>query len=107
AGPAELARLWESYANAASWGVVSYEDRDRALHAALRAFEAAGDASGLGRVETELVSSAFTAGDDEAVQAHAARALAHLEPLGDSLDLAEALRSQGWFHWRRGHLEEA
>ncbi len=106
-GPGDLAGLWESYADACTWGVESYAEQERALQEALRGFEATGDASGLGRVETKLVRIAFNSGDDEAVQAHTASALAHLEPLGDGGDLAEALHWLGWFHWRRGHLDEA
>jgi class 3 adenylate cyclase/tetratricopeptide (TPR) repeat protein len=107
AGVVDVAQLWESYADACVFGAGSYDERERALQEALVGFEAVRDAPGLGRVETKLVAMAFAAGDDEAVQSHSARALGHLEPLGDSPDLAEALHWLGWFHWRRGHLEEA
>jgi tetratricopeptide (TPR) repeat protein len=46
-------------------------------------------------------------GDDANALRYAEQALAHLEPLGDSEELADALHSLGWFHWRRGRLAEA
>jgi class 3 adenylate cyclase/tetratricopeptide (TPR) repeat protein len=102
----ELAALWSDYGNAC-FGVEPLGDVNRAHEESLRLALVAGDMAMAGRAESNLVFMSFTLGDDAATLAHADRALAYLEPFGDSEALADALHSLGWFHWRRGHLDEA
>ena len=105
-GAGEMAGLWQAYAEAC-FGVEPWAETTRAWEHSLRLALEAGDPAGAGRAEAALLGMAFNAGDDEAVLAHAERALSYLEPLGDSVDLADALHWLGWFHWRRGQLDEA
>jgi class 3 adenylate cyclase/tetratricopeptide (TPR) repeat protein len=56
---------------------------------------------------TRLGIIAFEQGDDDAVWSDLDAAVATLEPLGDSLELADALRISGWVRWRRGRATEA
>ncbi len=77
------------------------------LRRALALFEEIGDERGAGWAESWLVLSLMQqARDDEALQSGRS-ALARLEPLGDTPELAEANRLLGQFHWRRGHSREA
>jgi class 3 adenylate cyclase/tetratricopeptide (TPR) repeat protein len=102
----ELFELWHSYGRAC-FGVEPFAETKRAYEEALRLALETGDPALAGRAENRLVFMAFTGGDDQAALAHAQRALDYLEPLGDSEDLADALHNLGWFHWRRGRLDEA
>ncbi len=77
-----------------------------AFESSLRYALEADDPAAAGRAEVLMVFPAFTAGDDDAALAYAESALAHLEPLGDSEDLADAYHSLGWFYWRRGRIAE-
>ncbi|HEX6844456.1 MAG TPA: hypothetical protein VF235_05000, partial [Actinomycetota bacterium] len=64
--------------------------------------ESSGDRLSEGSAHTRLAVIAFERGDDDAIWAHADAAIAALEPLGDSAELADALRLTGWVRWRRG-----
>ena len=66
--------------------------------------EEAGDDLGAGWAESQLVMIRFQQGADEDALAFGDRAIARLEPLGDTSELAEAFRHLGQFHWRRGRL---
>ena len=90
-----------------SWGTAPIEETERACRLALALFEEAGDDLGAGWAGSWLVLLLFQQGrDDEALES-GERALARLEPLGDTPELAGALRLLGQFHWRRGHSEQA
>jgi tetratricopeptide (TPR) repeat protein len=91
----------------ALFGVGSIAELTGAYEESLHHAIESGDRAAAGRAEVRLVFPSFTAGDDEAAQEHAKRALDYLEPLGDSAELADALHALGWFHWRRGRLEAA
>jgi class 3 adenylate cyclase/tetratricopeptide (TPR) repeat protein len=105
-GPGEMADLWLRHGNAL-FGVGQVPEMRAAYETSLRYALEADDPASAGRAEVRLVFAAFTAGDDEGALRYAEQALAHLEPLGDSEELADALHSLGWFQWRRGHLAEA
>lgn len=107
-GPAaeELARLWESYANACE-GVEPYPHLAASFERARALYEQLGKGGDVGRIEAWLAWVAFQSGRDDDVRAHAERALALLGPLGDSSDLAMTLRILGRYHRRRGRTQEA
>jgi tetratricopeptide (TPR) repeat protein len=102
----ELADLWLRQGNAL-FGVGEVPAMQAAYETSLRHALAAGDDAAAGRAELRLVFSAMTSGDDTGALGHAERAIERLEPLGDSEDLADALHSLGWLHWRRGRLDAA
>ena len=67
----------------------------------------AGDRRSEGYALTRLGIIAFEQGDDAAIWTDLDAAIAALEPLGDSPELADALRISGWVRWRRGLAAEA
>ena len=73
---------------------------------ALALYEELGDESGAGWAEARIALAVFTLGRDDEVALHGKRAVDRLESAGDSEDLAEALWVVGWYHWRRGDLDE-
>ncbi len=105
-GDAELADLWLRQGNAL-FGVGEVPEMQAAYETSLRHALAAGDDPAAGRAEIRLVFSAMTSGDDAGALLHAEQAVDRLEPLGDSVDLADSLHSLGWLHWRRGRLDAA
>ncbi|MEZ0235816.1 MAG: adenylate/guanylate cyclase domain-containing protein [Actinomycetota bacterium] len=66
-----------------------------------------GDRLSEGFALTRLAIIAFERGDDDAMWTSVDTAIAALEPLGDSPELADALRITGWARWRRGLAAEA
>jgi class 3 adenylate cyclase/tetratricopeptide (TPR) repeat protein len=82
-------------------------ETERAYRRALALFEEAGDDLGAGWAQSWLVLTLFQQGRDDEALASGQSAVARLEPLGDTPELAEAFRLLGQFHWRRGHSEEA
>jgi class 3 adenylate cyclase len=105
-GPSELSELWLLLGNAL-FGSVDVAETRAAYEESLRYAIAANDPLAAGRAELRLVAPFFTGGDDEAALRFATAAIEHLEPLGESGDLADALHSLGWFLWRRGRMEDA
>ena len=91
----------------AAFGVLPNDEVERACRTALRLFEEAGDERGAGEAESWLVLVLFQQGRDEEALRSGEGAIARLEPLGESPELAGALRLLGQFHWRRGNTEEA
>jgi class 3 adenylate cyclase/tetratricopeptide (TPR) repeat protein len=77
----------------------------RRCEQALDLFERAGDERGVGWAHSWLVLPFFQSGDEEQAFEHGDAALATLEPLGDTRELAEALRILGQIHWRVGNSE--
>ena len=67
----------------------------------------AGDEHEAGAAETTLAAQAFYDGRNEDALRLARSSVARLEPLGESAELAEALRTLGWYHWRRGEPLDA
>jgi predicted ATPase/class 3 adenylate cyclase len=90
-----------------SWGVRSSEEAEQACRLALELSEAAADELGAGRAESSLTMILFQQGRDAEALEAGARALERLERIGESPELAGALRSLGQFHWRRGNSAEA
>jgi class 3 adenylate cyclase/tetratricopeptide (TPR) repeat protein len=82
-------------------------ETERVYRRALSLFEEAGDERGAGWAESWLVLILFQQGRDDEALASGRNAVARLEPLGDTPELADAFRLLGQFHWRRGHSEEA
>ncbi len=69
--------------------------------------EGSGDLLGKGYALTRLAEAAFEHGDTDAVWKNVDAAIAILEPLGETPELANALRIRGWVGWRRGMPAEA
>jgi tetratricopeptide (TPR) repeat protein len=90
----------------AAWGTVATEETERAGRHALSLFEAAGDELGAGWAQSQLVLPLFQQGKDEEAQRAGEKAVARLQSLGETPELAEALHLLGWYHWRRGHADE-
>lgn len=102
---ATRAEILDAYA-ASTLGTERYEDTAAAHTAALAAYEQLGKPQEAGRIEARLAQIAFESSRDDVIP-RVERALARLEPLGDSEALASVLHVLGWYHWRRGHYEEA
>ena len=90
-----------------SWGTAPTEETERACRQALALFDQAGDDLGAGWAWSWLVLLLFQRGRDKEALESGERALSRLEPLGETPELAGALRVLGQFHWRRGHSEQA
>ena len=91
----------------AMFGTRPARETEQVYRRALALFEEAGDDLGAGWAESWLVLTLFQQGRDDEALASGRSAVARLEPLGDTPELAEALRLLGQFHWRRGHSEQA
>jgi class 3 adenylate cyclase/tetratricopeptide (TPR) repeat protein len=104
--PMDLARLSESVVNA-GFGLDSFSEVGYAAEAALHRFEAVGDEAGMGRMEAALARAAFESGNEQSVIPWADRAIARLDAMGESPDLAQTLEFFGNYHRRRGRLEAA
>jgi class 3 adenylate cyclase/tetratricopeptide (TPR) repeat protein len=102
----DLARLAEATATAAS-GLADYGHVAALTRRALEGYEAVGDDAAAGWMESRLARTAFEEGREDDVIPTADRAVARLEPFGDSFHLAATLDFLGNFHRRRGRLEEA
>jgi predicted ATPase/class 3 adenylate cyclase len=90
-----------------SAGVVSSEETEQACRTAIELCEAAGDERGAGAAQTSLLVPLFQQGRDEEALEAGAGSVARLERMGESPELADALRALGQFHWRRGNSFEA
>ena len=97
-------------ARAPDRGLVRHGDGQRhraALPGALELYEEAGDDRGAGWAESSLVMIVFNAGRAEEASAIGDHAVQRLEPLGETPELAAALRQLGQFHWRSGDSARA
>ncbi len=103
---AERAVLAREHASTV-FGAFSAEEAEGSARRALALFEEAKDELGSGWAQAALVTPLFQQGRDEEAFGNGEQALARLEPLGESLELADALHILGQFHWRRGHSEIA
>lgn len=83
------------------------EDAGRSLNEARDLFEAAGDVRQVGHADRYLAQLAIGRGDLAGAAAAARRAVAMLEPLGDSAELASALFARGYCHVLVAEWEEA
>jgi class 3 adenylate cyclase/DNA-binding winged helix-turn-helix (wHTH) protein len=101
-----LASLWEAYATAGE-EAVAYGEVASALESALALYEELGRDRDAGRIEAHLAYIAQQSGELDEVLPWTTRALARLEPLGDSRDLAVALHVLGWHEFRTVRFEEA
>jgi predicted ATPase/class 3 adenylate cyclase len=90
-----------------SWGVGPSDAFERACRAAIELCEAAADERGAGAAESSLMTVLFLQGRDEEALDAGARSLERLEKVGESAELADALRALGQFHWRHGNSAEA
>lgn len=102
---ATRAEILDAYA-VSTLGTERYEETAAAHEAALAAYEQLGEPQEAGRIEARLAQIAFESSRDDLIP-RVERALERLEPLGDSEALASVLHVLGWYHWRRGHYEEA
>src|SRR5262249_45898796 len=90
-----------------SWGVRSSEETEEACREAIALCEAAGDEGGAGEAEASLTMVLFQQGRNQEALEAGGQAVARLERIDESPELAEALRSLGQFHWRRGNSAES
>jgi class 3 adenylate cyclase/tetratricopeptide (TPR) repeat protein len=90
-----------------SFGPDPVVENERVALRALEAFEAVGDAVGIGWANAYRVVPLMQASRFDEAEAAGRRAVATLEPLGESEELADALQRVGWFLWRRGREKEA
>jgi DNA-binding CsgD family transcriptional regulator/tetratricopeptide (TPR) repeat protein len=87
--PAERARLFEEFAIAA-YGVGTIEDAFDPIRHAIAIYDELGDRAAVGRCTRLESRFRWFAGDGEAARAAAVEAIAILEPLGESPELARA-----------------
>ena len=90
-----------------AFGTALLEENLRIDRHFLALAEEAVDEHAAGYALARLSQPVFNSGDDAEATALVRSAIERLEPLGDSLELAFALRTLGWFGWRRGQIEEA
>ena len=90
----------------ASFGTES-EESDRVARRALALSEEAGDDLGAGWAHAWLILILLIQGKEEEARSHGDQAVALLEPLGETRELAEAIRLRGQFYWRVGEMEAA
>ncbi len=88
-------------------GALTATEGEEPVRELLSLAKASGDRSSEGYARTRLATIAFEHGDDDEVWSNVDAAIAALEPLGDSAELADALRVTGWVRWRRGFPSEA
>ena len=91
----------------ASFGTESNEATEEACRRALALFEEAGDDLGAGWAHAWMIFVLYLQRREDDARRHADLALELLEPLGETVELAEAIRQRGQFHWRIGEMEEA
>ncbi|MGZ4151064.1 MAG: ATP-binding protein [Actinomycetota bacterium] len=92
---------------AAAWGTESLEENVRVARRALDVYAEVGDTVGQGWARAHAVMPLFMLARHDDAEREARTAVATLEPLGESEELAEALHFLGWFLWRRGRAAEA
>jgi class 3 adenylate cyclase/tetratricopeptide (TPR) repeat protein len=88
-------------------GVLDAEESDALARELLDLAAASGDVLSQGYALTKLAEAAFERGAEDEIWSNTDSAIAALEPLGESRELAVALRVTGWAMWRRGRAEEA
>jgi tetratricopeptide (TPR) repeat protein len=98
---AELARLIEGAVDASTGSASFAETRELAIRA-LGLFEVTGDPRGMSRMEHRVAAAAFELGENDEVPEWAERAIARLEPMGESHELAAVLEFYGNFLRRQG-----
>jgi class 3 adenylate cyclase/tetratricopeptide (TPR) repeat protein len=84
------------------WGTIPNERSQEIGRRAIGLAEEAGDDRAAGWAHTLMILIELQLGDPAAAEGHGERALALLEPLGESAELAEALHRIGWRDWRQG-----
>jgi tetratricopeptide (TPR) repeat protein len=89
------------------WGAATLEENLRIDRHVLELAEEAGDQHAAGFAEAYLAQTHFASGHDDEARALVESAIGRLEPLGESRELAYALRTLGWYHWRRGEWQAA
>jgi class 3 adenylate cyclase/tetratricopeptide (TPR) repeat protein len=104
--PAERVDLVRAHVEA-SEGVDPIPEFERVIRVAHTVFEALDDRIGMGWASARLVLALLLLGRHDQAEAAGRRALATLEPFGESPELADALHRLGWYLWRRGRNEEA
>jgi class 3 adenylate cyclase/tetratricopeptide (TPR) repeat protein len=95
-------RTWNVY-----FAVGTVRDAEAPARELLTLSRSSGDSLSEGYALTRLAVIDFEKADDDAMWADLEAAIAALEPLGDSPELADALRITGWARWRRGLAAEA
>jgi class 3 adenylate cyclase/tetratricopeptide (TPR) repeat protein len=95
-------RTWNVY-----FGVGTVHDAEGPIRELLALSRTSGDRLSEGYALTRLAVIDFEQADDDAMWADLESAIAALEPIGDSSELADALRITGWARWRRGLAAEA
>jgi tetratricopeptide (TPR) repeat protein len=106
AGAAERAALGRMHVQA-SWGTDPADEYIRVVRAARAAYEEVGDDRGRAWARARAVLVEMQLGRHDEAEADGRDAVAILEPLGESPELAEAIHVLGWFLWRRGRAGEA
>jgi len=91
----------------ASWGTDQIAETERVVRRALEVSEALDDRVGAGWAWAHLVLPMLLPGRHDEAEAAGRTAVAILEPLGESPELADALHRLGWYLWRRGRTDEA
>ena len=91
----------------AAWGTRTVDEYERIGHRLIALAEQEGDRSSEGYGRARLVRAYFDLARNDDAEAMAASAIDLLEPLGESVELADALRTSGWLAWRNGDAAEA
>jgi class 3 adenylate cyclase/tetratricopeptide (TPR) repeat protein len=86
----------------AGWGTIPNERAVEAGRRAMALSREIGDDRRAGAAHALMILIYQQLGDEEAAEAEGEAALALLEPLGESPELAEALHRIGWLGWRHG-----
>jgi class 3 adenylate cyclase/tetratricopeptide (TPR) repeat protein len=102
----DRAALLERYARVGE-GVEPYADVEDALQAARILYQRLDAEIDIGRVEARLAHVAYQSGNEDAVIRSAESALLHLEPFGDSPELAQALSLLASYYRRRAAWDDA
>jgi class 3 adenylate cyclase/tetratricopeptide (TPR) repeat protein len=103
---ADRAELYREHA-AASFGPDPVPENERTARGAIEAFTELHDDLGVGWAYSRLVVPLMQASRHDEAEEAGRMAVATLEPLGESEELADALHRLGWFLWRRGREREA
>jgi class 3 adenylate cyclase/tetratricopeptide (TPR) repeat protein len=88
-----------------SWGTDPVPETLRVTRRALDVYTAIGDEVGIGWVNARLVFPLLMESHDDEADLAGRTAIEILEPLGESVELADALHRHGWYLWRRGRIE--